>query len=347
MPRRLLLAALALATPAVAHAQTPAAPGIAWSQGPALPQGRDHHAVFATESGDRLFVAGGTDYRATFADVWTARVGADGRVEAWTPAPALPGPRAGAAAVMVGDVAVFVSGQLPDRSKTTEVLTARLGRDGTLGAWSPAAPLPAARFHHAAVAHGGRVYVTGGQGATASEASVYVATMDGGRLSAWREATPLPRPRSHHASVAHGGFLYVIGGLDGNPAAGPALLNDVRRAALREDGTLGEWELASLMPHAYGTHSAAVHGGWLYVFGGVEDNARFVDSVWRAPLSPEGRLGPWEVVEPGLPAARAHVHVTPVIGGRVFSVGGSAMRQVRTQLDVGVLPSAAAPAPRD
>lgn len=346
MPRRLLfLALLALAAPDAAQAQTPAAPGIAWSAGPALPQGRDHHVVFATERGDRLFVAGGTDYRATFADVWTARVGADGRVEAWTRGPDLTGLRAGAAAVMVGDVAVVVSGQLPDRSKTAEVLTARLGRDGTLGAWSPAPPLPAARFHHAAVAHGSRVYVTGGQGAAGPESSVYVASVEGGRLSAWREAAPLPRPRSHHASLAHGGFLYVIGGLDGNPAAGPALLNDVRRAALRDDGTLGEWELVSLMPHAYSTHSAAVHGGWLYVFGGVEDNARFVDAVWRAPLSAEGRLGPWEAVAPGLPAARAHVHVTPVIGGRVFSVGGSAMRQVRAQLDVGVLP--AAPAPRD
>jgi hypothetical protein len=325
---------------AIAQAPAPAAPPapIAWSQGPALEQGRDHHAVFATD--DRVFVAGGTDYRTVFADVWSARVRVDGGLEGWTRGPDLPGPRAGAAAVAVDGLAVLVSGQLPDRSKTADVFTARIAQGGTLEAWAPAPPLPAARFHHAAAAHGSAVYVTGGQGATGSEASVYMARVEGGRLSAWTELTPLPRPRSHHASLVHGGYLYVVAGLDGNPAAGPALLNDVRRAAIREDGTLGEWELASIMPHAYGTHSALVHGGFLYVLGGVEDNSRFVDAVWRAPFREDGRLGAWEAVAPGLPAARGHVHVTPVIGGRVYSVGGSANRQVRANVDVGVLPAA-------
>jgi hypothetical protein len=329
-----------------AQAAQPAAapPGISWSAGPALEQGRDHHAVFAGDRGDRLYVAGGTNYRDMLADVWSARVRPDGSVEAWQRMPDLPGVRGGSAAVIVDGVAVFVAGQLKDLTKVADVFTARVKADGTLEAWQPAPPLPAGRFHHAIARHGNAIYVTGGQGpSNTSEPEVYVARVENGRLSEWREAGRMPRPRSHHASLVHDGFLYVIAGLDGNPAAGPALYTDVRRAQIRDDGTLGDWQLVSLMPYAYGTHSAFVSGGALYVMGGVEDNFRFVDRVWRAPVRPDGRLGAWEEVKPGLPAVRGHVHVTPVINGRVYSLGGSAMRQVRTQLDVGVLPPPPAP----
>lgn len=332
-----------LASPAAAQT----APGLSWTEGPPLARGRDHHAVWAAPAGDRLYVAGGTDYRGVFDDVWSARVRPDGTVEAWTAEPALPAPRAGGAAVMVGGTAVFLSGQQPEGlRKMPEVWTATARPDGTLEAWRPAAPLPSPRFHHAAVVHGRDVYVVGGQGPTnTSEATVYVGRVEDGTVASWRVAGELPRPRSHHAAVVIDGWLYVIGGMDGNPAQGPALYTDVRRAPLREDGTLGEWQLVSLMPDSYATHSAFVHGGWLYVMGGVVNNHRFVDTVLRAPLRPDGRPGPWQPVTPGLPAIRAHVHVTPVVGGRVYSVGGSASRQVRAQLDVGTLPTDAPPPP--
>lgn len=339
--------AVLASSPLLAQAaqQAPApTPPIAWSAGPALEQGRDHHAVFA--GGNRLYVAGGTNYRDFYADVWSAPVRPDGSVGAWERMPDLPAVRAGSAGVVVDGLAVFIAGQIKDLSKVADVYTAHVKLDGTLEAWTPAPPLPAGRFHHAATVHGNAIYVTGGQGPTnTSEAEVYVARVENGRLSEWREVGRMPRPRSHHASLVHDGHLYVVAGLDGNPAGGPALYTDVRRAAIRDDGTLGEWQLASLMPYAYGTHSAFVHGGAMYVMGGVEDNFRFSDRVWRAPFRPDGRLGAWEELNPGLPATRGHVHVTPVIGDRVYSVGGSAMRQVRAQLDVGVLPVPAVAAP--
>jgi len=78
-----------------------------------------------------------------------------------------------------------------------------------------------------------------------------------------------------------------------------------------------------------------VHDGHLYTFGGVEDNARFVDIVWRAPLAADGSLGAWQRVEPGLPNVRSHVHQLPVIGGRVYSAGGSNARRVTADVFVG------------
>ena len=64
------------------------------------------------------------------------------------------------------------------------------------------------------------------------------------------------------------------------------------------------------------------HDGAVWLLGGVEDMQRFVDDVWRAPIDAEGGLGEWTAIEPGLPAARGHVHVTPVVRGRIYSLGG-------------------------
>jgi hypothetical protein len=117
------------------------------------------------------------------------------------------------------------------------------------------------------------------------------------------------------------GAVYVIGGLAGNPARQPVQHRSVLRAEIARDGTLGEWRTVSELPHAYATHSAFVHGDALWVVGGVEDNTTFSARVWRAPLGRSGVVGAWSEAQP-LPFGRGHVHQTPVIGGRVYSVGG-------------------------
>jgi N-acetylneuraminic acid mutarotase len=173
------------------------------------------------------------------------------------------------------------------------------------------------------------LYLTGGLEARESVPAVFRARVDrDGALGAWEKLPDLPRPRSHHAMVVHRGALYLIGGLDGNPAGANTPLDDVIRAEIRGDGTLGEWKEVSKLPHAYGTHASAVAADALWLFGGVEDNARFVNVVLRAPLARNGSLGAWVPVEPGLPAARSHVHQVPVLDGRAYSVAGSNRRVV-------------------
>ena len=316
---------------------------IVWAAGAPLERGRDHHVVVevATRGGPALLVAGGTDYREMLADAEMAAVEADGSVGAWRPAPPLPEARGGAVGAAVGEWVVVAGGQRADLTRVADVWAARVQGDG-LGPWRVAPSLPAPRFHAAAAVAAGRIYVTGGQGPDRAEPSVYVADVTAEGPGEWRELEPLPAPRSHHASVVHGGALWLIGGLQGNPARSPTALFDVLRAEIEPDGGLGPWRSVSLMPHSYATHAAFAHEGALWVMGGVEDNRRFAATIWRAPVDSAGRVGAWAEVAPGLPGPRAHVHVTPVIEGRVYSVGGSASRQVRTQVDIGTLPSAPA-----
>ena len=138
---------------------------------------------------------------------------------------------------------------------------------------------------------------------------------DSTAVISWTEGPALQTDRDHHA-VFHvrtgtSDYLCVAGGTDYKH-----MFADVWRARLYTDGRIAAWEPGP-------------------VLGGVENDQRFVDTIWRAPLDESGKIGAWEAVVPGLPAARAHVHNTPVVNGRVYSVGGSNMRRVSGALHVG------------
>lgn len=306
-------------------------PSLTWHEGATLPVGRDHHITFVTASGSatRLWVAGGTDYRRVLRDVWSSELAADGAVREWREMGALPTARAGLSVASDGRNVVISGGQDSSMRKMPDVWVAAVMPDGTLGPWREAPPLLGPRFHHAMTYANGWIYVTGGLEGATSVASVMRARLDrDGRLGGWEALPNLPRPRSHHAMVVGDGALYVIGGLDGNPAGANTPLDDVLAAEIRPDGTLGSWREVSRLPHAYATHASVVAANAIWLFGGVEDNARVVDVVLRAPLGATGAVGEWSVVSPGLPAARSHVHQLPVVGARVYSVGGSNRRVV-------------------
>ena len=324
------LAGLGLLVPASVFAQAAPTGGVRWQCVSPAPPARDHHVVFNTRVGrsDVIYVGGGTNYRDLYDGLQRSVIGADGVPGPWAASTPLPHPLAGASAVAARGYVVLTGGQLAgpggmrDLKRVAETYTAPIAADGAIGAWTPGPALPAPRFHHPSLYHEGWVYVVGGQGATEAEAGVFAARLGAdGTLGPWQTLRPLPEPRSHHAIVIDHGALYVIGGLAGNPARQPVQHKSVLRATLARDGTLGEWQTVSELPHSYATHSAVVSGDALWVVGGVEDNTTFSARVWRAPLSRSGTIGTWSEVQP-LPFGRGHVHQTPVIGGRVYSVGG-------------------------
>ena len=308
-------------------------PTLDWRAAATMPAPRDHHVTFVTDGW--IFVAGGNTYASLRSDVWRARLLDDGSMGDWEPAAPLPGPRAGHSVAVTERTVVLTGGQLTDRTNTPTTLVATIGPAGRLGPWSPGPPLPAGRFHHSSVTHKGWVYVTGGLEPRTSVASVHGAKLDAnGVPTAWVDLTPLPTPRSHHATVVHEGALYVVAGLNGNPAGEHQQLRDILRAPILADGSLGPWAEAGRLDSAYATHAAFVRDGLLYVVGGVESNARFVGTVQRAPIHPDGSLGVFEPAA-ALPVGRGHVHQTPLWKDWVYSVGGSASRRLVTAVHIG------------
>ncbi len=343
---RAAIGALALsATPVLASAQhlaasrpvanvPSAARPISWASSAALPTAREHHVTFVTSgtNGSWLYVAGGRKGDSTYADAYRARVNRDGMITVWEVAKPLP---AAYADMAMGSDAqyVFLAGGLDAMgAPTSAAFLAPIFGDGRLGDWKATTfPLPAARAHGAAVVANGYVYVIGGVEQRSAVATVYRAKIGaGGATGPWIEIGALPGARSHHAALVRDGSIYVIAGNAGTSAE-PQPLNDVLRATIQADGSLGAWTTLSTLDAGFATHAALVHDGELYVMGGVENNSHLSDRVVRAPFLADGSLGAWQTVSSPLPAARAHVHHVPVLGNRVFSVGGSSLNGHATQ----------------
>lgn len=318
----------------------PAAAPIQWTSGSAFPVALDHHVTFVTSGsrGDFLHVIGGHDGGRMRSTVYQAKIAKDGSIGAWEEGEALPaGGRAGMAFASDGRYAVLAGGKSSPRDVTQDVYLANIWGDGRVGAFK-AAPfsLPAKRFHTGAVIADGYVYVIGGNDGTNATSTVYRARISRtGTLSAWTTLDSLPGPRSHQAAFVHEGAIYLVAGIAGNPMGDAKPLGDVLRAEIGKDGALGDWKTVSQLDTPFATHASVLHGGFLYVIGGVEDNKTMSDRVLRAPLQKDGSLGAWEATASTLPAPRAHVHQVPVLRDHLFSIGGSRSGRALDEVVVG------------
>ena len=318
------------------NAATPSPAGapraLAWTQGPVLPKGRDHHATWivpTSSGGAQLYVAGGTDYRGMFGDVWRLALSPRGEpVGEWTEAGALPARRAGQGVATDGRWVVLVAGQDSVLRKRTDTWIARVQPDGTLGEWRNGPALPAGRFHHALVLHRGWLYATGGLETQLSVDAGFRAPFRDGVVGAWEPIPPTPQPRSHHSAFVIGDTLYLLGGLNGNPAGKNEPLSSVIAATIGRDGALSPWRDAGQLTPALATHASAVAHGVVWTVGGVEDNARFSRSVWRAEAGHALPAETWARDTTGLPAASSHVHQMPIFAGMLYRVGGGSRRVV-------------------
>jgi hypothetical protein len=297
---------------------------LTWQPAGTISPARHHHVTFIaeTKAGPFLYVAGGFTGSQFLSTVQRAPIQPDGSLGAFALQGALPAPRAGHMVVSSAGHAVVLGGTTAG-GEIAEVLSAPIDDTGAVGTWAAQASLPLVRMHGAAVLEGDTIYVIGGLGDTGkSVANVERAKLGSdGAIAAWDELAPLPAPRSHHVLVSDGGYLYAAGGLNGDPAGAYTEHQDVLRAAIQPDGTLGAWEMIAKLPKQLDTASGVVHDGFFYLVGGVEV-ASYVDHVRRARLLEDHTLGPWED-SPPLPKGRGHVHQTPVYQGNMYSVGGS------------------------
>lgn len=218
---------------------------------PSLPLRIDHAALAGTDTG--LYVFGG----------WSDEIPTGRAFElvdgTWKELRPMPTPRAGAAAVVVGNDVYVIggstsphdSGSLPG-SGVVEIFDTRTKT------WSEGPELPTPRHHHAAAAVDGVVTVVGGRdGPSFSMAAVEHLDTRTGR---WRTGRPLPLASGALTAATSGGRLIVTGG--GDDADGwvtPAtweLISD------------GSWTRLPDLAVARHGHGMAALGDTVYVFGG-------------------------------------------------------------------------------
>lgn len=309
-----------------------------WSSSSPFPQPVDHHGslIVHLDAGPVLYVMGGLQHAVASdggqeisfqTSIVGARVLADGGLGPFTTVSMLGKPLYYHTEVVVAGVDLFVVGGVTANDVGTLVPHTYADRftvmeNGLLVAGG-AARLPVAIYNASAAVVRGRLVVVGGwDAARVPRADVWAAPLSAipadplaAPTSPFVAQAPLPQPRAYHSLVEHGGFLYVVGGL----TTGGQFPGAVLRSRHRTSGEIEGWdEVAVLEDAAFGA-SAFVHGGGLWVLGGV--STQYHSRVLRAPLQ-DGGVGRFVEVKQALPVGRGYVRQTPVHQNRVYSVGG-------------------------
>jgi len=126
-----------------------------------------------------------------------------------------------------------------------------------------------------------------------------------------------PRRNISHSTFAHNGRAYVFGGYtpDGRSETGEVF-------DLKPDGRTSRPRILRPMSVARDNVSVAAYEGWLYAAGGYTDSTYSYgsDIVERAPILPDGRIGPWET-QPSLQLSR-YAAAMVAHNGWLYILGG-------------------------
>ena len=236
---------------------------------------------------------------------------------AWTPLPAAPLERSEVGAARVGG-SIYVVGGFGAGSRTTRAVERY---DIARRRWRHVRPMPDALNHPAAVAHRGRLYVSGGYaGESSLSLPSRVLLRYNPRTGRWRRLAPAPTPRAAHAAAAIGGRLYVAGGANESGSLRSLEIYDLARNRWRS----GPDFRGPARNHTTGVAS----GGLFYVLAGRDaQNHTSVDRY-------DPRRRRWEqlpdmrTARGGIASARLRDGRRVVFGGEDLSPGGETIPEV-------------------
>ena len=220
-----------------------------------------------------------------------------------------------------GDFLHVIGGHDGGRMRST-AYQAKIGRDGSIGAWEQGEALPGERAGMAFASDGRYAILAGGKSSVKDVTQdVFIANIWGdGRLGAWKAAPfTLPAKRFHTGAVIANGYVYVIGGNDGTSAT-----STVFRAKIARTGELSAWTTLDSLPGPRSHQAALVHDGAIWLVAGIAGNpmgdAKPLGDVLRAEIGKDGALGEWKTVSQlDTPFA---THAAVVHEGFLYVIGG-------------------------
>ena len=235
-------------------------------------------------------------------------------ITGWTTGTSLPGTLYGAQAVVTKN-RVYLLGGLYDGNNTSNVLTAAINSDGTLGAWTFSDNMPINSTEGQAIVTKNRVYVLSGFGnGWAGQVCTAPINIDG-TLGTWSMSSSLPGFLAQSQAIITTNRVYLIGGNNSLTAYS----NTVYTCVINFDGTLGSWSTGPSAPGGTRLHQAIVTKNRVYLLGG--DVGVAVNNVYTAPINSDGTLGAWDQSNP-LPSA-VYNSKAIVTKNRVYLLGGT------------------------
>lgn len=249
-----------------------------------LPAPRAGQCIVKVE--DRYLVAGGivpTEGRMiTSPSTLLVTIGADGKVAATEPGPALPTGVMHLTCDVSGGFVYALGGRNAKSRSTTMAARAKIGPGGTVGAFEPQSPLTPDRSHHASFVRGNRIYVLGGltgdpTGEYEDHSDAIMADIAAdGTLGAWTPAGNLPTTLGVTSAQLYKDAVYVVGGLEG-----VMFTDKIRRATFTPEGTLSEFvTLDSKLPSARGhVHQTPMWKNFFFSVGGQDNDGASLGTV--------------------------------------------------------------------
>ena len=300
----------------------------------------------STSAGDFLFVAGGVNDFSILSSIERAQIQSDGTLTNFSAdATELPLGLAGPGIAQIGNTFVLGGGLILSGSVAITGKSSYLGTiadDGGLS-FKKGPDLVTDRYHVTLSTARGCVYAVGGLRQSYPNGNptqvisdaVERATFDGKTLGKWESLEALPHPLTHHAAVIYDHGLYLFGGIADQTQA---VLTDIVRADLDDQGDVGKWTKVGSLPEGRATSSAFLFLDQVYVICGANMViGGEVDTVLRAPLQKDGTVGKFEELA-HLPMARAHVHQNAFLNGFIYPRRAAAQRRTgcsRTRVFVG------------
>lgn len=202
---------------------------------------------------------------------------------------------------------------------SSQVYSAQVNSDGTLGAWTQVSSLNTTRNKESMIVVGGYLYVAGGVDSGGNNlASVEYAKITGpGTLGSWTTTNSLSVGRSNFALVVHNGYIYALGG---DTASSDTA--SVEYAMINGDGSVGPWQTNTSLGSSWKGGGYAISGNYIYLVcgknGGVQGNLTYYVTINNGG---NGQTGAWQTASNTFATTRSE-HGTFAYNGYLYTIGG-------------------------
>jgi len=240
-----------------------------------------------------------------------------GELQQWQTTTALPNPRWFSTSAVANGYVYVIGGAQASGDPRDTVYYAKINSDGTVGSWVESTnDLPTNLQAHSTVATNGYIYVIGGNNGSGATTNVYGAKLNSdGSTSPWYPQPSIGAGSYWHKTVAANGYIYGMGGYSGS-----GNYDDVVRAKVNSDGTLGTWTSLDDLPTGLQSFGTVVANGYIYVIGGY-NGSTFSDEIHYAKINGDGSLGTWNTDTDVLPLGLDSLQ-SVVMNGYVYVIGG-------------------------